>query len=202
LTRNSANAEPETRAREAAECIRSAVAAEHDQLLRSVAVFIARSERRLRWPEVLELAAELLHEAVQEALKHASRFDPSRSATAWVRGIAARLLSSRRRTEIRIRRCVPAAVLGEEAFAAALGQLHTGPTDDAVAERLDLHQALAQLSPEERRTIENRYYLGLDGKDLANALGVATPGAARVRVFRALQTLRTYLVRSAGEEAS
>jgi len=140
----------------------------------------------------MEVASEVLHEAVQEALKHAPRFNPSRSATAWVRGIAARLLLSRRRTEARARRCVPAAKLGEEIWAKILDRLQTGSADLAVGERLDLEQALDRISPEERRAIEYRYYHGLDGEALARTLGVATPGAARVRVCRALQALRTH----------
>jgi RNA polymerase sigma factor (sigma-70 family) len=140
----------------------------------------------------MELASEILHEAVGEALKQGSGFDPTRSATAWVRGIAARLLLNRRRVEARGRRCVPVTVLGEEAWAAVLGRLSTGPSDAAVAGRLDLEQALGRLAPDERRAIDCRYYQGLDGAALASALGVATPGAARVRVCRALQALRTH----------
>src|SRR5262249_58217820 len=102
--------------------IRAVIAEEHEALLRSVAVLIAKTEPRLRWPEVMDKASEILHEAVQESLRHALAFDPSRSATAWVRGIAARLLLNRRRTEARARRCVPATVLGEATWVAALDQ--------------------------------------------------------------------------------
>ncbi len=161
-------------------------------MLRSIAVLVAKSGRSRHWPEVMEIASETLHEAVQEALKHGERFDPTRSAAAWVRGIAAKLLLNRQRAEGRVRRLVPVAVLGDEAWAAALGQHCTGPTDEAVAGRLDLEQALARISTEERRAIEFRYYKGLDGEELARALGVSTPGAARVRVCRALQALRTH----------
>src|SRR5436305_1265700 len=77
--------------------IRAVIAEEHEALLRSIAVLIARTEPRLRWPEVMEKASEILHEAVQESLQHALTFDPSRSASAWVRGIATRLLLTRRR---------------------------------------------------------------------------------------------------------
>jgi DNA-directed RNA polymerase specialized sigma24 family protein len=128
---------------------------------------------------------------VREALTHAQDFDATRSPTAWLRGIAARLLFSRRRAEARSRRCVPASVLGEAAWTALLAQLFSGATDTMVAGRLDLEQALARISPEERRTIVCRYYQGLDGQELANALGMASPGAARVRVCRALQALRS-----------
>ena len=184
------NAEPETQPAGATR-IRHAIARDHDALLRSVAVLVARTERRLRWPQVLDMATEVLHEAVREALKHAQDFDPARSATAWVRGIAARLLLSRRRAEARDRRCVPATVLGEEVWTAVLARLFTGASDWTAALRLDLEQALGRISAKDRRAIFCRYYKGLDGADLAKALGVPSTGAARVRVCRALQALRS-----------
>jgi DNA-directed RNA polymerase specialized sigma24 family protein len=187
---NSLNADQESVTLDRATRIRAVIAEEHEALLRSVAVLIAKTEPRLRWPEVMDKASEILHEAVQESLQHAFAFDPSRSATAWVRGIAARLLLTRRRVEARGRRCVSATVLGEASWVAALGQLGAGSTEGAVAERLDLEAAIGRICPEERHAIECRYYRGLDGNDLASALGVATVGAARVRVCRALQALR------------
>src|SRR5262245_54217863 len=126
---SSSEAEPPTGA---AAHLRQAIDAGHEALLRSVAVLVSRSQPGRRWPEVLDLAAEVLHEAVREALTRASRFDPRRSATAWVRGIAARLLLSRRRADARARRCVTATVLGEEAWEAALQGLCVGPADPAV----------------------------------------------------------------------
>jgi RNA polymerase sigma factor (sigma-70 family) len=193
MPRNSSNAELETEELACTARIRAEIIEKHEPLLRSIAVLVAKTGRDRRWPEVMEIASEVLHEAVREALKHADRFDRSRSATAWVRGIAARVLLSRRRSEARDWRCMPAAVLGEDAWAAALAQDCTESTDAAVAGRLDLEQALACISAEERRAIEFRYYRGLDGKDLATALGASTPGAARVRVCRALQSLRAHL---------
>jgi RNA polymerase sigma factor (sigma-70 family) len=181
--------------------LRAAIDADHEALLKSVAVLVSRSGLRRRWPEVLDLAAEVLHEAVREALAQASRFDASRSATAWVRGIAARLLLNRRRADARARRCVTTTALGEEAWESALQGLCIGPGDPAVAGRLDLEQALARISADERQAVEARYYQGLSGNDLARALGVATVGAARVRVCRALQALRAHLL-PAEEEVS
>ena len=168
----------------------AAVAESHEKLLRSVALMIASSNHGLRWPEAMDRAAEVLNQAVEQALRNVSRFDPTRSATAWIRGIAARLLLSERRSEARDRRCVPAAALGSEAWSAALEQLVTRTAESAVVRRLDLEQALARISPEERRAIQLRYYEGLDGKALADALGASSVGAARVRVCRALQSLR------------
>ena len=90
-------------------------------------------------------------------------------------------------------------MLGEDAWATALAEHCTGSSDATVAGRLDLEQALARITAEERRTIEFRYYQGLDGQDLATALGVSTPGAARVRVCRALQSLRAHFAPVAEE---
>ena len=89
---NSLDAELEAEELECTARIRAAIEEYHEPLLRSIAVLVAKTGRGLRWPEVMEMATEILHEAVQEALKHADRFDPTRSATAWLRGIAARLL--------------------------------------------------------------------------------------------------------------
>ena len=188
---NAVKADQESVLLDSAARIRAAVAEDHETLLRSVAVLVSKTERQLRWPEVMDVAAEILHEAVQEALRNALAFDPTRSATAWVRGIAARLLLTRRRAEARGRRCVSATSLGEANWVAALEQHCSGSTESAVAGRLDLKAALGRISPENRHVINCRYYQGLDGNNLANALGVATAGAARVRVCRALQALRS-----------
>jgi RNA polymerase sigma factor (sigma-70 family) len=201
VVREPSNSEPNPQTGAGAAQLRAAIDADHEALLRSVAVLVSRSQTRRRWPEVLDLAAEVLHEAVREALTQASRFDPSRSATAWVRGIAARLLLSRRRADARARRCVTATGLGEEAWETALQGLCTGPADPAIGGRLDLEQALARISAEERQALEARYFQELNGNELARALGVATAGAARVRVCRALQALRSQL-RPAEEEVS
>jgi RNA polymerase sigma-70 factor, ECF subfamily len=188
---NLSKAEADARALANAAHIRAAVAENHGPLLRTIAVLVARSDRRLRWSAAMDVAAEVLHEAVREGLKHAATFDASRSAPAWIRGIAAKLLSARRRAEARDRRCVPAAVLGGDAWAAALDQLRTESDDRVVARRLDLEQALDRIEPDERHVLELRYYQGLDGEQLAGALGGVSPGAARVRLCRALQALRS-----------
>ena len=89
---NLGNAETDAMAQANAAQIRAAVAESHGPLLRTIAVLVAKSDRRVRWAQAMDIACEVLHEAVQEALKHAESFDPSRSASAWIRGIAAKLL--------------------------------------------------------------------------------------------------------------
>jgi RNA polymerase sigma factor (sigma-70 family) len=199
MPRKSSGDEPRSEAPECAARIRAAVENDRERLLRSIAVQVSKARWRVRRTEVMELAADVLGEAVREALANAENFDPRRSATAWVRGIAARVLLSRRREEARCGRCVPATVLGEDGWAAALEGCCVGPSDEAVAGRLDLEQALGRITPEERRVIEFRYYRGLDGQELAQALGLTTSGAARVRLCRALQALRAQFPRTEGE---
>ena len=190
---------PEPEAADRAALIRQAVTERHDQLLRSVAIMVSKSEQNLRWAEVLDLAQEVLDTAAGEALAHAKNFDPTRSAAAWIRGIAARVLRDRRRADARARRCVPQSALGEEGWESALSQLRTGPSGEAVDRRLDLERALAGITADERQVIELRFFQGLDGEELARALRAPTSGAARVRLCRALRALKERLICSHGE---
>jgi RNA polymerase sigma factor (sigma-70 family) len=199
MPKNSSNPGAESAAAGCAARIRAVVEKEHEQLLRSVAMLVANTERHLRWSNVMERAQEILAEAVAEALKHAEGFDLTRSAGAWIRGIAARRFANSRREEARDRRCVSATTLGDEGWARALERRCTEPADPAVDGRLDIEQALSRISAEERRAIELRYYQGLGGEELASALGVPTPGAARLRVCRALQALRDHFPPTEGE---
>jgi RNA polymerase sigma factor (sigma-70 family) len=184
------NGEPAAEVLRRAARIRDAIEEEREQLLRSIAGLVAGTEERRSWAEIRESAEDLLGEATGEALAHAANFDPKRRPGAWVRGIAARLLLSRRRQRARSRRCVSATVLGEEGWERALAQLCDAPADDEVARRLDLRQALDRLPAEDRLVLELRYYRDLSADDLARELGLPTPGSARVRLCRALQALR------------
>ncbi len=141
-------------------------------------------------------ASELLSEVVVEALKHEDRFNPARQPRAWLLGIAANLIR-RKQTEIaRLNRREPLA-----------RDLYPGdePSDDEVfdwlasfgeveaLEALETNEAvrilLAGASPEDAHILRLAILSGLDGEALARELGV-TPGAARVRLHRALNRLR------------
>jgi RNA polymerase sigma factor (sigma-70 family) len=196
---DSSKVEPGPEATDPAAPVRAALEAYHERLLRSVAVMVSKTEPHLPWAGVMDLAREVLDEAAKEALAHTENFDPGRSAVAWLRGIAARVLLGRRRADARSRRCVTATALGEEGWEAAVARLCTGPPDATVGRRLDIEQALARIRAEERQVIELRYYQGLDGRELAEALGVSSPGAARVRLCRALRALRGHFPRAQGE---
>jgi RNA polymerase sigma factor (sigma-70 family) len=176
--------------------IRSAVERDRDQILRGIVVLVARSSRHLRWDEVHEQAGDVLGEAVERALANAEKFDLSRSVGPWVCGIAARVLLGRRRDRARDQRTVAETALGPEAWQAALDRLCTASGERTQSDRLDLEQLLGRLAAADRQALACRYYEGLDGEELARALGAPSAGAARVRLCRALQALRAEFQRA------
>jgi RNA polymerase sigma-70 factor (ECF subfamily) len=176
------------RAGRLADHLRAAVERDYDALCRRVGVLVYKSCGALRRDEVAERVQEVLDESVRRALAAAGRFDVGRSASAWLLGIAARVLHEQRRE--RAARPVPASDLGGDAWREVLDGLYAVPDGEAAVIRLDVRQALARLGEADRAALEGRYFDGLDGEELARALGAPSAGAARVRVCRALQALR------------
>ncbi len=141
-------------------------------------------------------ASELLNEVVVEALKHEDRFNPARQPRAWLLGIAANLIRRKQAELARLNRREPLArdlYPGDEPsddevfdWLAAFGGVET-------LEALEANEAaqaiLASVSAEDAHILRLAILSGLDGEALARELGV-TPGAARVRLHRALNRLR------------
>ena len=141
-------------------------------------------------------ASELLNEVVAEALEHEDRFNPSRQPRAWLLGIAANLIRREQAELARLDRREPLA-----------RDLYPGdePSDDEVFDWLavfDGAETLAELegnetvkallagvSADDASVLRLAILSGLDGDALARELGT-TPGAARVRLHRALNRLR------------
>lgn len=188
---------PETTCDDRAEHLRRAIARDYATLLRRVGVLVYRVCGRLRRDEVTDRVQEVLNEAVQRALQSAGRFDPSRSAIAWLMGFALRILQEQRRG--RSSRAVVQSDLGDDNWRQALEGLCADA--DAATIRLDIRQALARLDKEPRHILELRYFEGLDGEELARAVDAPSAGAARVRLARALQALRKQFG-SAGREGT
>jgi RNA polymerase sigma-70 factor (ECF subfamily) len=184
---HASNSGPKTASDGPADQLRQAIEREYAVLFRRIAVLVYRVCGRLRRDEVADRVKEVLGEAVQRALQAAARFDPQRSATAWLMGFALRILQEQQR---RARRTVLESDLSDEAWRCALEDLCATDNADAATIRLDICQALARLNDEQRRVIELHYFEGLDGEELARALNAPTAGAARVRLARALQALR------------
>jgi RNA polymerase sigma factor (sigma-70 family) len=160
-------------------------------------VLVYRICGRLRRLEIEDRVVEVLDEAVQRALQAAERFDPTRSGMAWLIGFALHVLQEQQRP----RRVVARSDLGEENWRGVVEELTSADDTDAATIRLDIRQALARLEEPQRRILELRYFSGLDGEELAQAVDAPTSGAARVRLARALQALRTAFG-ATGEEES
>lgn len=178
--------------------LHQAIVREHAMLVRRLTVLVYRVCGRLRREEAADRVNEVLGEAVKRALERAASFDPERSLTAWILGFALRVLLEQRRGS---RRTVVQSDLGDAAWRGVLESLSTADDAESSTIRLDIQQALARLDERQRDAIKSRYFQGLDGEELARALNAPTAGAARVRVARALQALRTAFDASPDEES-
>jgi RNA polymerase sigma-70 factor (ECF subfamily) len=145
---------------------------------------------------------ELLNHVVVEALSHAQRYDPARPARAWLLGIAANLVRRRQAEAARLDQREPLAAdlletrqenLGEdelfELLSARAAEIARWDLNAASENHDRLSVCLGLLTQEQRRLILLFASGSLDGDRLAASLNV-TPGAARVRLHRALAALR------------
>lgn len=138
---------------------------------------------------------DLLNDVVVEALRHESRFQANRAPRAWLLGIAANLIRRRQAEQARLwrrepllRDLYPDDPADDEALfdrVAALAQA-VSDTPDA---QWEVDALLETVSAEDREILRLAIVNELDGAALAAALHI-TPGAARVRLHRALMRLR------------
>lgn len=172
--------------------LRQFIEEETPVLTRTLGIYLSRAGLTIS-------ASELLSEVVVEALEHEARFDPARQPRAWLLGIAANLIRRKQAELARLDRREP---LARDLYPGA------EPSDDEVFDWLDGMSAvdphltldgnddvsalLARVSPEDAMVLRLAVLHGLDGETLARELGVS-PGAARVRLHRALERLRRHL---------
>ncbi len=169
--------------------LRQFIEEETPVLTRTLAFYLNRAGLTLS-------AGELLNEVVVEALQHEHRFNPARQPRAWLLGIAANLIRRKQAELARLNRREPLVrdlYPGDEPsddevfeWVAAYADTDLSGTLETAAAVDDL---LAGLAPEDAQIVRLGILSGLDGDALARELGV-TPGAARVRLHRALNRLR------------
>jgi RNA polymerase sigma-70 factor (ECF subfamily) len=143
-------------------------------------------------------AVELLNEVVVEALEHADRFRPSGQPMAWLLGIAANLIKRKQAKRAIWNRREP---LVRDLYGGAQGDLSEDEFYDRVASlavgdptvEWEANEAasaiLAPLSEGDRHVLSLAILHDMNGEELAQELGIK-PGAARVRLYRALRRLR------------
>ena len=132
-------------------------------------------------------ADDVLQRVFYEVWRHNRRYDPSRSLSAWVLGIARK----RAIDHLRRRRTVPV----------ALDNLADGVGEDGreLAERYDrcseVRDALIRLPDEQREVLVLAYFGGFTQSEIATRLGVPL-GTVKARSFRGLGRLTEFLSRT------
>jgi len=142
---------------------------------------------------------DLLSDVVVEALRHESRFQEGRQPRAWLLGIAANLIRRRQAEQARLHRREPLVrdlYADQDSHADDLlfdrvAALAHAVSDTADAQ-LDVETLLSHIPADDAQVLRLAILNELDGADLGAALGIS-PGAARVRLHRALKRLRDAL---------
>jgi RNA polymerase sigma factor (sigma-70 family) len=123
-------------------------------------------------------AEDVTGETFERAVRYRSSYDPARASPAtWLVGIARRVLADRAGTS-------PIVLTGEPPDQQAAGS----EADQAVT-RLDLREAMAQLSERDRDLLALRYGGDLRAREIAESMGAETH-AVEVALSRALARLR------------
>jgi RNA polymerase sigma-70 factor (ECF subfamily) len=181
---------------------------EAEALLGTLRFYVSRAELATTPPSVDTAARELLNDVTFEALAHADRFRPDGQPRAWLLGIAANLIKRRQADLAKRQRREPLArdlniagsdALSDDELFDRLAALSRDNLSERLEEEEQVTAMLAHLSPADREVIRLAVLLELDGRALAKALDI-NPGAARVRLHRALRRLRETLQVNAGSE--
>lgn len=141
-----------------------------------------------------DATAELWQEVVREALRHEARFVAGQSPRAWLLGIAANLIrrqqteiSRRQQREPLARDLYPNDALSDDEVFERVAALTSIP--DELDQEEAVSALLHDLPAGDQQLVRLAVLHGLDGRALARVLDIS-PGAARVRLHRALERLR------------
>jgi RNA polymerase sigma-70 factor (ECF subfamily) len=162
---------------------RAAVESLYDRHHRRLYTFVCR------WTGDHAAAEDVVHDVFLRLLSPSVRYEPGRAFEPWLFRIARNLVIDwfRRRSRL--------AELAEADEHAAADDPENNVDNVEDLERLE--HSLAQLRPADREVILMRAMLDLDYDGIGRALH-CTPGAARVRLHRALAALRAQWAAIAG----
>ena len=145
------------------------------------------------------VTAEILQDVVVEALSHCDRFDPDRQPMAWLRGIAinvikrqlaARTLRAHRELLMpEFSQSQPSQAPGSDPIDRLGEDVQEGP-DKLVEADEQAATLLSLVSADDQRILRLVVLEDVSGETLAASLGIS-PGAARMRLHRALDRLRS-----------
>ncbi len=180
---------------------------ELDTLVSTLRMYVARAHLATG-DTVSGEALELLNRVVVEALDHEDRFDPSRQPRPWFLSIAANIIKHEQVERAKRARREPSIIsiysktdatgetLSEDDMFDRITVLaNTGPEQDLDANE-EAKMLLALVSEDDQHMLRLAILHDLDGVAIGNALSIS-PGAARVRLSRALNRLRDAYYRQA-----
>ena len=169
--------------------LRTAIERDYRLLERGIRVLVVRTAGPLRDHEIDGITHETINETWIRAVRTEHRYDRARPALPWLLAIATNVLLERRRASFRDRRQTSETDLaaGDSLLEHILSIQETEA--ETSSERLAVRAILAELPAETRNLLNARFVDGCDGPALAEKLGISH-GAARVRLYRALQHFR------------
>ena len=177
------------------------IAAEAETLLGTLRVYVACAGL-VRGQDAETVATELLDEITAQALASAGRFRPDARPMPWLLGIAVNLI--KRQQVERAKRAAREPLVSdlvdpedagwsEAELFDRLAATAAGDAAQALAPGEAVQEILRRVPADDARVIRLAILHDLNGEELARALGT-TPGAARVRLHRALNRLRARML--------
>jgi RNA polymerase sigma-70 factor (ECF subfamily) len=135
-----------------------------------------------------DAAEDIVADTFLRAIQAAARFDRSRGGSRpWLLAIARNLIHDHRR-RLRVRQFLPLGTMGD--------LVEDAPSPEERLLRKEevgrLLDALAGLGDDDREIVSLRYGSGLDGREVAEMLGISE-ASVRTRLWRALKRLKTAL---------
>lgn len=144
-------------------------------------------------------AEELLNEVTVEALSHEERFEADRDPVAWLIGIGTNLIRRRQTSFAKKEKREPLVrdlystyehELSDSELFDRVQQLASPDPAYAIDAEMAANEMLSYLAPDDRKIIQLAILNEMDSASIAKQLGI-TRSAARVRLYRALNRLRT-----------
>lgn len=167
---------------EPAQALAAAIDRVYAELRQTVEVLVSRAERGKHRDEIVELAGEVLDEAVARAMARADQWRPETSPRPWIAKFATNVLRERYRKLKQDREHFPTAVTAPDTDEDVL----TTVVDPATVGADRLFELL-DLVHEPERTLLRRAYLDHEPQaEIARSLGV-NDGTLRVQLLRARQ---------------
>jgi RNA polymerase sigma factor (sigma-70 family) len=181
------------------DAIRDRIGREYPSLRRIIAAHVHKTCN----PKHAEMFIdEVIQDTVYQALKAAARFDPSRPLIPWLMGFAINILKAKKRIiAIEHKRFAHQGEIDDRIWEGLISFRRADDRDgpEKEATRAKIQDALGRLDVASRKAIYFRFLEGLEGQELAQALGVRKSGTARVRTYRAVRKLKGLLLSGARE---